>query len=279
MPIRFHDYFFQESDVPLNAMLLNCGYDCVSSRNYRWDGMNRGQEHNVVWQYTISGRGAIDIESRHYDVLAGQAFLVRIPSRHVYYFPRKSDKWEFIYMTMRGREIELLEEYITATYGPVLSFQEHSPSVELAWQRIFSPQEESVSQYSAAIAAYRFMLSILEELGQSPARSAEERLIERVNAYLSNHIGEEVGVDSLARAMGISRSHFSRLFHAASGSTAQHYILETRLKFAVRLLRAESISIKETAARCGFSDANYFCRAFRLRYGVTPDAFRRRKHL
>ena len=48
-----------------------------------------------------------------------------------------------------------------------------------------------------------------------------------------------------------------------------------RLRLSVRLLQTTTDPVKNIAARCGFRDANYFCRAFHKDYGVTPGVFRR----
>ena len=272
---QFHDYFFPGDTVPLHVMMLNCGHDCNTNRNYSWNGMRRVDGRLVIWQYTLSGLGAIDIGGRTYELRPGKAFLVRVPGDHTYYMPRNSSKWEFLYCTMTGSEAESLADLITEQYGHILDFAQDSMVVEQARQLIQSPKAETISPYQLSLIAYRFILSILEELEKSPARSAEAQLLDRVNTYLASHLGQGVMVSGLARAMGISRSHFSRLFHEASGSTVQHYILESRLRLGARLLLTENLSVKEISARSGFNDVNYFCRAFRKQFALSPEQYRR----
>jgi transcriptional regulator GlxA family with amidase domain len=50
-----------------------------------------------------------------------------------------------------------------------------------------------------------------------------------------------------------------------------------RLEQAQRMLGATQLAIQEVATACGFTDANTFCRAYRLRYGTSPGAARTRK--
>ena len=47
-----------------------------------------------------------------------------------------------------------------------------------------------------------------------------------------------------------------------------------RLEKAAPLLRGSRYTVLEIAARCGFSNASYFTRAFTRQYGVSPTAYR-----
>ncbi|MBQ4165586.1 MAG: helix-turn-helix transcriptional regulator, partial [Oscillospiraceae bacterium] len=47
-----------------------------------------------------------------------------------------------------------------------------------------------------------------------------------------------------------------------------------RIRRACSLLRENTLSITEVALRCGFSDSNYFSRAFRKCCGMTPSQYR-----
>lgn len=91
------------------------------------------------------------------------------------------------------------------------------------------------------------------------------------------YIDEPLTVSRLAEEVGLSRYYFSTLFHQVSGETPQHYLAAARLKFATQLLQTNAYSIKEVAAHSGYADSSYFCRAFRKAYGVSPEAYRKRR--
>ena len=52
--------------------------------------------------------------------------------------------------------------------------------------------------------------------------------------------------------------------------TIQEYLLMVRMTRAKELLENPSIKIQEVAARVGYSDNNYFSKAFRNFFGITP---------
>jgi AraC-like DNA-binding protein len=81
-------------------------------------------------------------------------------------------------------------------------------------------------------------------------------------------------VDDMARVANMSRFHFSRVFEKARGTPPGRYLARLRLEEAMRLVSAGGTTVKEVAHRCGYGDANYFCKVFRKSFGVSPGAFR-----
>jgi len=100
----------------------------------------------------------------------------------------------------------------------------------------------------------------------------------RVRYFVEDHLTEP-GLDAslAAAAVHISTRYVHRLFEA-SGETFGQYVLRRRLEESARRLRDpahDSRSVTEIAFDCGFTDASYFGRMFRARYGRTPGDFRR----
>ena len=96
---------------------------------------------------------------------------------------------------------------------------------------------------------------------------------EDVADFIISHISEPLDVELLARHFGFSRSHFTKKFSRAAGIAPGSFLEELRLDFALRLMLTERKSVKEAAAASGFSDASYFCRRFRGRYGTSPSQY------
>ena len=76
--------------------------------------------------------------------------------------------------------------------------------------------------------------------------------------------------DCIAKG-GYSRSHFFRMFRAATGYAPHQYVLRVRLKHAQELMRLGSMSLIDVAAHCGFSSHAHMSRVFRQLLGVTPE--------
>jgi two-component system response regulator YesN len=73
----------------------------------------------------------------------------------------------------------------------------------------------------------------------------------------------------------MSRTHFSHYFRSQTGLTPARFAAEVRVHQATRMLLDTREPLKQIADRCGFSDANYFCKVFRRFQHMSPAAYRR----
>ena len=106
------------------------------------------------------------------------------------------------------------------------------------------------------------------------ARPLRSALLRRVEGYVEAHLAEEIHLATLARLVFMSGDHFIRAFHAATGQTPYHFLLEKRLHASAQQLKTQRYSIKEIARLVGFSNPSYFAAKFRRRYGMTPSRYR-----
>lgn len=88
--------------------------------------------------------------------------------------------------------------------------------------------------------------------------------------YVQEHMQHPLSRRDVARFLNLHPNHISRLFTQFGGGSFHEYVLEARLARAGELLRNPSLNIGEIADSCGFSDANYFIRCFRQRFGKSP---------
>jgi len=101
----------------------------------------------------------------------------------------------------------------------------------------------------------------------------EPQAVRRAKDYLAAHVDEQVELETLARAAGLSPFHLIRVFRKATGMTPHNWLVDRRVHLACNLLR-EGLSATHVAARCGFSDQSHLTRVFKSRLGVTPGQFR-----
>ena len=74
----------------------------------------------------------------------------------------------------------------------------------------------------------------------------------------------------------MSRYHFCRIFHSATGATFLEYLYNVRLAKAHQLLLGSDLSLNEISSRCGFSSTSHLARIFKNAYGIPPREFRKR---
>jgi AraC family transcriptional regulator, activator of mtrCDE len=77
-------------------------------------------------------------------------------------------------------------------------------------------------------------------------------------------------VESLAAAVGMSRSRFAERFRELVGNGPMAYVADWRLQRALNLLSEGREPIKAVAHRVGYRSAAAFTRAFSDRFGCSP---------
>jgi AraC-like DNA-binding protein len=101
----------------------------------------------------------------------------------------------------------------------------------------------------------------------------EPLAVRRAKDYLAAHVEEQVELENLAKAAGLSPLHLIRVFRKATGLTPHNWLMDRRVHLACNLLRA-GMSATHVAAQCGFSDQSHLTRVFKSRLGITPGRFR-----
>lgn len=97
----------------------------------------------------------------------------------------------------------------------------------------------------------------------------------RVINYIDAHLDQALDLEQLAGVANFSRFHFHRVFAAWMGETLGDYARRRRLeKAAFRLSCGERETILDTALACGFGSGEALARAFKLKFGYTPSAWR-----
>lgn len=106
------------------------------------------------------------------------------------------------------------------------------------------------------------------------AQTRESRPLGDLLAWLPDHLGHDLSVDSLARRAAMSPRNFARLFKQEFGKTPAKHIEDLRLEAARRQLESTSRSTDEVADACGLASAEVLRRMFRRRLQVTPGQYR-----
>jgi AraC-like DNA-binding protein len=106
--------------------------------------------------------------------------------------------------------------------------------------------------------------------------TAEGTTLEKVVAYIRQHLAENIEVGQLTRIAGLSQRQLTRKFHDLFGMSARDFILFTRLQSAAHDLICTRRRVSEIAADYGFYDQSAFTYQFHRRMGQAPLEFRKR---
>ncbi|MBO5747040.1 MAG: helix-turn-helix transcriptional regulator [Clostridia bacterium] len=117
------------------------------------------------------------------------------------------------------------------------------------------------------------LTALLSPKVQAPQNIGAKLILSEAE-FISSHYSEEIDLNACAERCGFSRSRFTHLFTEVVGISPYRYQQKFRLEQACELLRSTTLSIGEVSESVGFSDALYFSRLFKKRFGVTPSHYR-----
>ncbi|MDF2656224.1 MAG: AraC family transcriptional regulator [Bacillota bacterium] len=84
------------------------------------------------------------------------------------------------------------------------------------------------------------------------------------------------GIDELADQLEVTKPHLIRLFTAGTGISPGQYLIHIRMYHArSMLLSGLDTPLEIIAGACGYSNANYFCKAFKKETGMPPSEYRK----
>ncbi len=92
--------------------------------------------------------------------------------------------------------------------------------------------------------------------------------------FIEAHLGSDLTLEQIAAIAGVSRYHMVRAFGATTGRSVMRYVRARRLSEAARALADGAPDILMVALDAGYGSHEAFTRAFRERFGVTPETIR-----
>lgn len=93
--------------------------------------------------------------------------------------------------------------------------------------------------------------------------------------YIRSHLSLQLGIGELAANSFVSESTLAKKFKAEVGMTVGSYIDDAIMFEAEQLLLKSDLSVLQISERFGFCDQFYFSRRFKMKYGETPQKYRK----
>jgi len=122
-------------------------------------------------------------------------------------------------------------------------------------------------------------LSLLQQSSEGHTENsrstAEDPLVRKVEVYLEDFQGSRLNVTDLAASLHMSYGHLSRQYKKLTGNTIVERMNQIRLGKAAELLHTPGLMVSEVAEQSGFIDICYFSKAFKKRYGQSPQNYRK----
>lgn len=129
---------------------------------------------------------------------------------------------------------------------------------------------EKINELTMGLLFLRLMrVTARAETGGGPPRTLALRALGYIDkSYLSATLRQ------FAERNGVPDYTASRVIKAQLGASFQQLLQEKRFSVAQRLLRTTRLPVTEIIALVGYENTSYFHRAFRKKYGMSPQQYR-----
>lgn len=117
---------------------------------------------------------------------------------------------------------------------------------------------------------YDFAKLVVEER----AKRANSRYTEQCKEYIRKYYHQKIYISDIAKALGISESHLSRILKKETGESIQEYSMHMRIEKAENLLKYSEASLTEISEYLCFSSQSHFGKVFKVHKNMTPKQYR-----
>lgn len=128
------------------------------------------------------------------------------------------------------------------------------------------------------------LVSLLDRAvrGTAPVPAAPEaaaprryrELVEAARTEVHRDLSRTPSLSDLARSLGCSPFHLSRVFPQVAGLSLRAYVSRLRARAAAERLARGARDLTHLALELGYADHSHFTNAFRREWGVPPSVFR-----
>lgn len=105
-----------------------------------------------------------------------------------------------------------------------------------------------------------------------------DEIVETIREYINNNFAENIRISMFSDKYYFSKEYISRHFKNKYGFGIYEYVLKIRMENAAILLKDDSIKISDVGIKVGFADNNYFSKAFKNYYNLSPSEYRKEQN-
>ena len=142
--------------------------------------------------------------------------------------------------------------------------------------------EEDLGRDVALLVARHLVVFLQRPGGQAQfsaqlaAQTADRAPLRELQAWIPDHLDEDLSVPALAQRACMSDRNFARAFRRETGRTPGAYVEAARIERARIALETGDLPVEAIARQAGFGTVETMRRAFRRQLGVSPIEYRTR---
>lgn len=224
-------------------------------------------------QYVISGSGIIICNDTLYSVCEGDSFLLPEGSNQIYY-SNPDNQFERIWINFRGELARALLKIYKLEDTVVFK----SANTQFLFEEIFETCKEAQTPEDYKNRTSRLFLKLVQFLAENKGVNSDAPggTIEQIRPYIDCRITENITISDIATHFSFSSEHLIRLFKKTYGITPHQYIIRSKIRLAMIMLKTTDLHIAEISDKLNFPDSHCFSAMFKRIMGYSPTEYRKK---
>ncbi len=229
----------------------------------------------------LNGTLKVVFEKDIIELLPGDVIFIPSHTSHLDVFSQKQ-KFEVFMIFFRWtpekdffREVDL-GVFCKAPHD--VQYEIRSILLEMRSDRLDNPVSRTINQHrllTILLLLYRSAKGIATVTRENKLTENKHKwLANEVKIYIQRNLQNKIKMNDISRKVEVSPNYLSLIFKKEIGMSIFQYIVEAKMETAKQYLLDGKLFIEDIAALTGYSNANYFSKAFRKYFGCSPARFR-----
>lgn len=120
----------------------------------------------------------------------------------------------------------------------------------------------------------KLLMLIFEQFGEKNTVKESPKIPFMIKKFVDENFHKNIKVEEIGNMIGINQNKIRKEFKAQYHMTVNDYIAELRMLKAKKLIINKEVLIKEIAIECGYEYVQNFTRAFKKKFGISPEKLR-----
>ena len=266
---------------------------------FYYDNLELFDFHCIEWHwhtefefvYVETGTVYFGISDKQFALSEGQGVFINSKILHRYFSQGKAIVPNFVLMPyfIAAQDSLIYQKYVLPIMASPMDYQIFSSDIPWQAQALSLMREMMAAQEKASdvelVSSYLiqkiwhilYQNTDVEHMGKKENYSASSQArLQLMMQYIHQKFAYNISLSDIADQAKVSKSTALNLFQRYLGISPVTYLINYRLQEAAKLLASTEKKVTVISKDTGFDNVDYFCKAFKKYYKLTPTEYRKK---
>lgn len=267
--------------------------------HFYYDNLELFDFHCIEWHwhtefefvYVETGTVYFGISDKQFALSEGQGVFINSKILHRYFSQGKAIVPNFVLMPyfIAAQDSLIYQKYVLPIMASPMDYQIFSSDIPWQAQALSLMREMMAAQEKASdvelVSSYLiqkiwhilYQNTDVEHMGKKENYSASSQArLQLMMQYIHQKSAYNISLSDIADQAKVSKSTALNLFQRYLGISPVTYLINYRLQEAAKLLASTEKKVIVISKDTGFDNVDYFCKAFKKYYKLTPTEYRKK---